>query len=84
MSPEKLARMTNQIAAFFRAQDPASAPAQVANHLRLFWDPRMRDAIMAHAQAGGAGLEPIAAAGVRLLAPAGGQAASAGGEAPVA
>ncbi len=67
MSPEKLARMANQIATFFRAQNQATAPAEVAKHLRLFWEPRMRDALQAHAATGGGGLDPVAAEAVRLL-----------------
>jgi hypothetical protein len=29
----------------------------IADHIRKFWDPRMRSAIMAHLDAGGAGLD---------------------------
>jgi formate dehydrogenase subunit delta len=67
MSPEKLVRMANQIATFFRAQGEATAPAMVADHLEKFWEPRMRTAIIAHGRAGGDGLDPIAAAAVTLL-----------------
>lgn len=42
MSPDKTIRMANQIAAFFSAQGSDGAPAAVANHLKQFWDPRMR------------------------------------------
>jgi formate dehydrogenase subunit delta len=57
MSPDKLVYMANQIGAFFNSQrgDKASA---IAKHLRKFWDPRMRAAIIAHVEAGGAGLDP--------------------------
>lgn len=68
MSPDKLVRMANQIATFFRSQDEASAPAMVADHLTKFWEPRMRTAIIRHQQAGGAGLDPIAAHAVAMLA----------------
>jgi hypothetical protein len=30
----------------------------IAEHIRKFWDPRMRSAILAHLNAGGAGLDP--------------------------
>ena len=60
--------MANQIAAFFRAQDEASAPAMVADHLTKFWEPRMRKAILVHSEAGGGGLDPIAAEAVAILA----------------
>ncbi len=42
MSPEKLARMANQIATFFRPRPPQEAVASIAAHLSDFWEPRMR------------------------------------------
>lgn len=71
--PEKLVRMANQIADFFRTQDAASAPAMVADHLAKFWPPQLRAAILAHAGTGGAGLDPIAAQAVARLAEKRGQ-----------
>ncbi len=68
MSPEKLTVMANQIARFFAHLGPERAPAEIADHLRKFWDPRMRRAIIAHVTAGGGGLDPLAAAAVALLA----------------
>jgi formate dehydrogenase subunit delta len=35
---------------------------QIADHIRQFWDPRMRRAIAAHVASGGAGLDPLAKA----------------------
>ncbi len=60
MSPEKLSYMANQIARFFASQPGEQAIAATADHLRRFWDPRMRGQILAHLAAGGAGLDPIA------------------------
>ena len=68
MSPDKLVRMANQIALFFAAQGAEAAPEHVAAHLRQFWDPRMRRTLLAFATAGGAGLDPVAAAAVARLA----------------
>lgn len=68
MPPEKLAMMANQIARFFAHLGPERAPAEIADHLRKFWDPRMRRAIIAYVTAGGGGLDPLAAAAVALLA----------------
>jgi formate dehydrogenase subunit delta len=62
MQPEKLVMMANQIARFFAAQGEARAVPQIADHIRQFWDPRMRRAIAAHIAAGGAGLDPLAKA----------------------
>jgi len=57
----------NQIGAFFKAQGEAEAPAQIADHLRKFWDPVMRADIIAHVERGGAGLDPLVRRGVELL-----------------
>jgi len=58
MSPDRLIYMANQIGAFFRSQGPDKAVSGVADHIGKFWDPRMRSAIFAHLDAGGAGLDP--------------------------
>jgi len=48
MSPDKLAYMANQIGKFFAHQPPEKAVAAIADHIRRFWDPRMRRDILAH------------------------------------
>ena len=54
MDAGKLVRMANSIGAFFEAEpDPARAVAGVADHLRRFWDPRMRRALYAWLDARG-------------------------------
>lgn len=58
MSPDRLIYMANQIGTFFRSQGHDKAVAGVAEHIRKFWDPRMKRAIFAHLEAGGTGLEP--------------------------
>ena len=68
MNVERLVAMANDIAAFFASEpDPQVAAEQVANHLRRFWEPRMRQAIRRHLEAGGAGLSPLARQGVERL-----------------
>ncbi len=67
MSHDKLVYMANQIGMFFVSQGAAKAPAAIAEHLAKFWDPRMRAAIIAHLEAGGAGLEPTVRAAVERL-----------------
>ncbi|MBI5109081.1 MAG: formate dehydrogenase subunit delta [Rhodocyclales bacterium] len=48
MKLEKLIAMANQIGAFFEAMpDHEQAVADVANHLRRSWEPRMRQQIIA-------------------------------------
>lgn len=68
MSPEKLVYMANQIATFFVSQGEAAAPAATAEHLKQFWEPRMRRGIVDFVRAGGHGLDPVAAKAVELLA----------------
>ena len=63
---EKLVMMANQIARNLAVRGEDEAVAATADHLRRFWDPRMRAAIVAHVEKGGA-LEPIAMAAVRRL-----------------
>ena len=47
MSHDKLAYMANQIGKFFESQKAETAVASIEDHLRKFWDPRMRNAIVA-------------------------------------
>jgi formate dehydrogenase subunit delta len=53
-----LVYMANQIGKFFESQGHDQKVAGVADHIRKFWDPRMRKGIYAHLDAGGAGLDP--------------------------
>ena len=64
---EKLVRMANQIADFFATQAGPGQEIEVAGHLKAFWEPRMLRAIIAHLDEGGAGLSPLARAGVERL-----------------
>jgi formate dehydrogenase subunit delta len=57
-SPDRLVYMVNQIGKFFQSQGHGKAVPGVAEHIRKFWDPRMRRQIFAHLDAGGAGLDP--------------------------
>jgi formate dehydrogenase subunit delta len=67
-SAEKLVKMANQIGQFFAAQRHSDAVKGTAEHLRKFWDPRMREKIIAHVTHGGAGLDPIPLEAVKTLA----------------
>ncbi|MCX5521048.1 formate dehydrogenase subunit delta [Kaistia defluvii] len=66
-SSEKLVHMANQIGTFFASQGAEQAPAAIADHLRKFWDPRMRAGILAHLEAGGADLDPLVRQAVERL-----------------
>ena len=61
MDIDKLVHMANRIGEFFQAMpDRAEAIDGVAQHLRKFWEPRMRRELLAHVdRAGGAALLPI-------------------------
>ncbi len=58
MKAEKLVYMANQIGKFFKSQGEDAAVAGIADHIKKYWDPRMRDALLAHLAAGGEGLDP--------------------------
>ena len=67
MDANKLAGMLNQIATFYRRRPPEQAVSEVALHVEKFWEPRMRQAIYAHLDAGGAGLDDNARDALVLL-----------------
>jgi formate dehydrogenase subunit delta len=67
MSPDKLVYMANQIGKFFTSQGQDRAAVGTADHIKKFWDPRMRAAILAHLEAGGGGLDPPVREAFELL-----------------
>ena len=48
MNTPTLVRMANQIAGFFRAQPGDAAVAATADHIKKFWDSRMRKDLAVH------------------------------------
>ena len=52
--------MANQIASNAEHKDHERAVALVADHLRDFWAPSMRDRLTAYVDGGGTGLTPLA------------------------
>ena len=66
-SPDRLVYMANQIGSFFKSQGPKLAVAGTADHIKKFWDPRMKAQINAHLDAGGAGLDPDVRAALETL-----------------
>ncbi len=67
MSPDKLVYVANQIGKFFSTQDKAKASAAIEDHLRKFWDPRMRTQIVTYLEKGGEGLDPLVRTAVEGL-----------------
>lgn len=69
MEDRRLVAMANDISNFFASDpDQDAAVSQVANHLRKFWEPRMREQIRRYVSGGGAGLSSIALQAVKQLA----------------
>jgi formate dehydrogenase subunit delta len=63
----KLVMMANQIGKFFAPQKGGDPAIAIADHLRKFWDPRMRAAIVAHLEQGGSDLDDPVRRAVRRL-----------------
>jgi formate dehydrogenase subunit delta len=61
---DNLIMMANQIARNFAVQGDERAAAATAEHINLYWDPRMKAAIMAGDKAN---LSPIATTAVSRL-----------------
>ena len=69
MTTKRLVHMANQVTSFFGSCSEAEAIEGTFNHVKSFWDPRMRREIEAHlAQKEGEGLSAIALAAVKRLA----------------
>jgi formate dehydrogenase subunit delta len=66
MNIENLVTMANQIGTFFASYpDRAEASAEIANHLKRFWAPRMRSQLYAHIdEQSGGGVAPIVLAAI--------------------
>ena len=73
MNIDLLIKMANEIGDFFTGTtDPQQAARDVANHLKRYWDPRMRTQMLAYyEQRQGAGLTDVAKNAVGLLYAAG-------------
>jgi formate dehydrogenase subunit delta len=69
MSHDRLVYMANQIGKFFHSQGRDKAVPGIAEHIRKFWDPRMRRNILAHLNTGGAGLDPDVRDAIETLRP---------------
>jgi formate dehydrogenase subunit delta len=69
MDAEHLVDMVNDIANFFAPASGAElAPAEVASHLRRFWEPRMRRQIVEVWRDGHGEFSEVARAAVALIA----------------
>jgi formate dehydrogenase subunit delta len=60
-------RLANSIAVQFHNRPAEEAANAVANHIRMFWDPRMRTELFSRAETDTADLDPLVLAAVRIL-----------------
>ena len=56
---DTLVRMANDIGKFFRSQGEEKGTNGIADHIKKFWEPRMKAGIFKHMEAGGDGLDPM-------------------------
>ena len=70
MNIDNLVTMANQIGTFFESYpDREEASAEIANHLKRFWAPRMRSQLFAHIDnAEGEGLAPLVLSAIAATA----------------
>lgn len=67
MEPEQIVHMANQIALFFAGYPKEQAVSSVTDHLKKFWEPRMRRQIIQYVASGGGGLHELAEEAVKRL-----------------
>lgn len=66
-SGEHLVAMVNDIGNYFRAQGRDEAIAGIANHIKRYWTPRMRQKLNAYLSQGNSGLDDFARAAIDRL-----------------
>ena len=64
---DRLITMANQIGDFFAPYPPERAREGLRNHLRTYWDPRMRSALLEHIDVGADGLDERVIEAAQLL-----------------
>ena len=65
MDADNLVQMANRIGEFFEAMpDREEAQDGIAGHIQRYWEPRMRQALLAHVNEGATDLLPIVAEAV--------------------
>jgi|TARA_R110002094_G_scaffold59211_4_gene70115 formate dehydrogenase subunit delta len=67
MQDDKMVRMANQIATFFKSQPNTDQAQNVADHINDFWEPRMRQQLLTYLAQGGQGLDPLVCAARDLI-----------------
>ena len=59
MEVRDIVRMANSITDFFAVYPKQEALDGIAKHIHATWEPRLRNALKAHLDTGGAGLKPL-------------------------
>jgi len=59
--------MANQIAAFFKSYPHEEAVAGVTDHIKKFWERRMKDQLKNYIATGGSGLDALVLEAVKQL-----------------
>ena len=67
MALDRIVLMANQIGDFFAPYPPERRAEGIRNHLRTYWDPRMREQLLGLIDDGGAGLASHVIEGAKLL-----------------
>jgi len=67
MQAEHMIHNANQIALYFAAYPHEEAVAGVLDHIKKFWEKRMRQQIIDYVSQGGAGLHELVVEAVRRL-----------------
>ncbi|MGW1681569.1 formate dehydrogenase subunit delta [Saccharopolyspora sp. NPDC002376] len=67
MGTPPVLKLANEIAVQFRHYPPHAAAIAIANHMRMFWDPRMHAQLKSQVAADGVGCDPNVVAAVELL-----------------
>lgn len=67
MNLQPAMRLAEDIAAHFRHLEYRDAVAAIAQHIRSFWDPRMRAQLMEQVEQAGAHCDSLVAGAVGLL-----------------
>jgi len=62
-----LIKMANQIGDFFEPYPEIRRTEGIRNHLRTYWDPRMREALLAYIANNGEGIHDHVLAGAKAL-----------------
>ena len=62
-----MVHMANQIAAFFKSYPHEEAVAGVTDHIKKFWERRMKDQLKKYIATGGSGLDELVLEAVKQL-----------------